>query len=126
MSPGSMNYHLYTNNHSKKASIDKWRMNYIKSLPDSSKLFSKKQRINKYKNQNLQKSSFKTHNMIQILMLCAIWYHLYNLKNVKNTHGKVLLLVKLHHSSMAAFTFLNSANGTKSRKASHVGEYSLD
>ena len=26
---------------------------------------------------------------------CAIWYHLYNLKNVKNTHGGVLILVKL-------------------------------
>ena len=25
--------------------------------------------------------------------LCAIWYHLYNLKNVKNTHRGVLLLV---------------------------------
>ena len=29
------------------------------------------------------------------MMLCAIWYHLYNLKNVKNTHGGVLPLVKL-------------------------------
>ena len=28
-------------------------------------------------------------------MLCAIWYHLYDLKNVKNTHGGELLLVKL-------------------------------
>ena len=28
-------------------------------------------------------------------MRCAIWYHLYNLKNVKYTHGVVLLLVKL-------------------------------
>ena len=28
-------------------------------------------------------------------MLCAIWHHLYNLKKVKNTHGGVLLLVKL-------------------------------
>ena len=28
-------------------------------------------------------------------MRCAIWFHLYNLKNVKNTHGGVLLLVKL-------------------------------
>ena len=28
-------------------------------------------------------------------MLCAIWYHLRNLKNIKNTHGGVLLLVKL-------------------------------
>ena len=26
-------------------------------------------------------------------MLCAILYHLYNFKNVKNTHGEVLLLV---------------------------------
>ena len=26
---------------------------------------------------------------------CAIWYNLYNLKNVKNTHGGVLLLAKL-------------------------------
>ena len=28
-------------------------------------------------------------------MFCAIWYHLYNLKNLKNIHGGVLLLVKL-------------------------------
>ena len=26
---------------------------------------------------------------------CAIWYHLYNLKNVKNTHGGVLILSKV-------------------------------
>ena len=25
-------------------------------------------------------------------MLCTIWYHLYNLKNVKKSHGRVLLL----------------------------------
>ena len=29
------------------------------------------------------------------LMCCAIWYDLYKLKNVKITHGGVLLLVKL-------------------------------
>ena len=28
-------------------------------------------------------------------MLCAIWYHLYNFKNMKNTRAGVLLLVKL-------------------------------
>ena len=27
-------------------------------------------------------------------MFCVVWYHLHNLKNVKNTHGGVLLLVK--------------------------------
>ena len=29
------------------------------------------------------------------VMRCAIWYHLYNLKNAKKTHGGVSLLVKL-------------------------------
>ena len=38
------------------------------------------------------------------LMFCAIWYHLYNLKNVKNTHGGVLLLAKL--KAEACFVFL--------------------
>ena len=28
-------------------------------------------------------------------MHCAIWYHLYNFKKVKSTHGGVLILVKL-------------------------------
>ena len=28
-------------------------------------------------------------------MLCAIWYHLQNLKNVKNTYEGVILLIKL-------------------------------
>ena len=32
-------------------------------------------------------------------MCRAIWYHLYNLKNLKNTHGGVLILVKLQASS---------------------------
>ena len=32
------------------------------------------------------------------LMRCAVWYHSYNLKDVKNAHGGVLLLVKLQAS----------------------------
>ena len=36
---------------------------------------------------NAHKSSY--------VMRCVIWYRLYNLKNVKNSHGGVLLLVKL-------------------------------
>ena len=31
-------------------------------------------------------------------MFCAIWYHLYNLKNVKNTHEGVLLLVYYYNT----------------------------
>ena len=34
-------------------------------------------------------------------MMCfAIWYHLHNFKNVKNTYGGVLLLVKLQTFSL--------------------------
>ena len=29
------------------------------------------------------------------MMRCTIWYHVYKLENVKNTHGGVLILVKL-------------------------------
>ena len=61
---------------------------------------------------------------------CAIWYHLYNLKNVKNSHGGVLVLLKLK-ASACNFTkinaspwvfsrFLNCTNATKSRNAPHI------
>ena len=63
------------------------------------------------------------------VMLCAIWYHSYNLKNVKNTHGGVLLLVKLQallkvtllHGCFSCF--LNCAHGTKSRNAPYIFLY---
>ena len=43
------------------------------------------------------------------VMLCAIWfcYHLYNLKNVQNTHGEVLLFNKSNTPPWVFFTFLN-------------------
>ena len=58
-------------------------------------------------------------------MLCAICYHLYNLENVKSTHGEVLLLVASNFTKSDTppcvfFTFLNCTNGNKSRKASHM------
>ena len=37
--------------------------------------------------------------MLTYLVRCAIWYYSYNLKNVKNTHRGVLLLVKLQASA---------------------------
>ena len=45
-------------------------------------------------------------------MFCVIWYHLHHVKNVKNTHGGVLLLVNLQAFSKSNtppwvfFTFL--------------------
>ena len=56
--------------------------------------------------------------------------YLYNLKNVENTHGRVLFLVKLQASAYNLLKvkllhecfscFLNCANGTKLRNASHI------
>ena len=71
--------------------------------------------------------------IMKYVILCATWYHLYNFKNVKNTHGGVLLLVKMQGSA-CKFTksntlawvfctflkFVYCANGTKSRKVSHT------
>ena len=62
-------------------------------------------------------------------MLCAIRYHLYNLKNVKNAHGGVLLSAKcrlMKPASLLKVTllhecfsrFLNCTNGNKSWNAS--------
>ena len=36
-------------------------------------------------------------------MLCVIWYHLHNLKNVKKTHGLMFLLVTLLHGCFSDF-----------------------
>ena len=44
------------------------------------------------------------------MIFCAIWYHLYNFKNVKNTHGGVLLLIKLQ-ASACNFTKSNTLPG---------------
>ena len=40
-------------------------------------------------------------------MLCVIWYHLYNFKNVKNTYGGVLLLRKSQALKLQAVTKSN-------------------
>ena len=37
------------------------------------------------------------------VMRCAICYHLYSLKNMKNTHKGVLILVKLQAKAMGVF-----------------------
>ena len=64
------------------------------------------------------------------VVLCTIWYHVHNLKNVKNTHGGVLILVKLQAKPATLLKvtllhgcflrFLNCMNGTKSHKAPQI------
>ena len=55
--------------------------------------------------------------------LCAIYYHLYNLKIVKNTHGRVLILEKLQAKSNTPpresySCFSKCANSTKALNTS--------
>ena len=59
---------------------------------------------------------FVIHTKSRIsVMLCATWYNLHNLKNVKNTYGKVSFLVKLqaqpasksNNPSWVFFRFIN-------------------
>ena len=47
------------------------------------------------------------------VMRCAIWYHLHNFKNVKNTHGGVLTLVKLQASVWYTHDALQSFRETE-------------
>ena len=62
-------------------------------------------------------------------MFCAIWHHLYNLQNVKNTHGGVLILVRSQtEATLLKVTllhrcfpdFLDCKSATKLRNASCV------
>ena len=100
------------------------------------------------KNRLLRSQSIKNYVTLWLLTLngelqlkfetlCAIWYDLYNLKNVKNTHGGALLLVKLHVKACSfnksntpllyrCFSrFLSCINGTKSRKAWYFASHSI-
>ena len=62
---------------------------------------------------------FDFHGYVGVnVMRFAIWYHLYNFKKVKNTHGGVTLKVTFFHGCFSGF--LNCTNGTKSRKTSHI------
>ena len=54
-------------------------------------------------------------------MQCAIWHQLYNLKNVKNTHGGVLLLVKLE-----AWRILFPISGSEIKKVHHIRYVSFE
>ena len=67
-----------------------------------SRLMKIKSLTRNYRNHKMFLILWKTYFWFyQYVMRCAIWYHLYNLKNVKNIHGEVLLLVTF------TFTFVS-------------------
>ena len=43
----------------------------------------------------IKRNKIWQNNINTYKTLCAIWYHVHILKNLKNNHGGVLLLVKL-------------------------------
>ena len=53
------------------------------------------QQSNPQNNKRLNSNNHHKCSQNTIVMVCTIWYHLYRLKNVANTHGGVLLLVEL-------------------------------
>ena len=55
------------------------------------------------------------------VMRCAIWYHWHNLKSLKNTYGRMLLLVKLQ----AKRCTLNNVCSTLNREFNSRGNESL-
>ena len=80
---------------------------------------------------NLESFAVELYILLTYVMHCSIWYHLYNFKILKNTHGGVLILVKLCRLKPATLIkltlhrwwfscFLNGTNGTKSRNAPHI------
>ena len=70
---------------------------------------------------------FRLTILIIIVVRCAISYHFYNLKSVKNTHGGVLLLqdpacnfTKSNTPLWVFFMFFKLYSGTKSRTVPQI------
>ena len=70
-----------------KAAVDVWREVAAKVTKPSRFCFCFMKNIGSL---HPQPHLVPTWEKISYVMLCVIWYHLYNLKNVKNTHGGVL------------------------------------
>ena len=70
---------------------------------------------------DLRSIKYDENNDRIYVMFCAIWYHLYNLKNVKNTHGGVLLLIKLQALSHIRKTcFRNAVHSSGINQKRHI------
>ena len=66
----------------------------------------------------------------QYVMHCTVWHYLYHLKNVKSTHGEVLVLVKFHaeacnftKSNTRPWVFFTFLKFYKSCKASYMPSF---
>ena len=80
-------------------SSNEWEFQKVKSVQIKSvffmilvKLFHRKNFINFIQKNFIEKWVWNFTNVVR----CSFWYHFYNLKNAKNTHRGVLILVKLY------------------------------
>ena len=60
---------------------------------------------------SLSKGHYKSSNCRLCVMFCAIWYHLHNFKNVKNTYGVELISVILQAKSLKPYWKLYASMG---------------
>ena len=75
------------------------------------------------------------HLLNLYVMRCAIWHHLYYLKNLSNTHGGMLILIKLQDKACnfaksntlpwVFLTFFKFYKRYQTVKASHINIYTL-
>ena len=102
----------------------RWNFSQKQLTAKSRKLFSQKTpsyKFDRLLNTLLQKLFISKRQHPLYVVRCAIWYYLHNLKNVKNTHGGVLILaLKLTLLRSCFSRLLNCTNGTKSRNAPHT------
>ena len=76
-------------------------------------ILTKKVKFSEFVNVTLTKILLLMKISVRYETVCEIWYHLHNLKNMKNTHGRV--------SPPSVFLrFVDYINGTKSHKASRM------
>ena len=72
-------------------------------------------------NMNREINEINSKSFLKYETLYAIWYHFYNLKNVKNTHGGVRLLnfTKSNTPPWVFFTFFKLYKWYQKRETSH-------
>ena len=63
-------------------------------------------------------------SLLVFVIRCTIWYHFYNLKNVKNTHGRVLLLVVKLQAESCSFTKSSTPGNTDGAKSHNLSQCS--
>ena len=97
--------------------VDKCRKFGVKNILISGLVFTTRVSLEVLEKIREKLSTFCSGYGLIYVLFCSFWYHLYNLKNIKNLDEGVLpLVVTLLHGCFSSF--LNCINDTKSHNAS--------